>query len=139
MFSCCFIAFDVLSREHLGHFSGHFSVVTFSRSNLGTFFEACGHFFSRSNFGTFSRGLRLHFLGNSRSTNSSFEPPPNMILASARIRRTTENGSLEAFLADLCLATVTSCSKKIVACKFRRCEHHTHVLVTTRKGSWQTR
>ena len=31
--------------------------------------------FSRSNFGTFFRGLRLHFLGNSRSTSSSFGSP----------------------------------------------------------------
>ena len=34
---------------------------------------------------------------------------------------------------------VMSCNKKIVVCKFRRYDHHTHVLVATRKRSWQTR
>ena len=45
----CFLAvsaFDAFSREDLGHFSGRFSVVALSRSNLGTFFEACSHIFS---------------------------------------------------------------------------------------------
>ena len=55
MFSCYFTAFAAFSREDLGHFSGRFSVVTFSRSNLGTFFEACGHIFSFKFRNFFSR------------------------------------------------------------------------------------
>ena len=61
--SCGLITFDAFSREDLGHFSGHFSVVAFSRSNLGTFFECCSHIFSFK-FRNFSGGLRLHFLGH---------------------------------------------------------------------------
>ena len=40
MVSCCFTMFDAFSREDLGHFSGHFSVVMFSISSLGPFLEA---------------------------------------------------------------------------------------------------
>ena len=115
MFSCCFIAFDAFSREHLGHFSGHFSGWSHFLVQISELFSRSAVTFSRSNFGTFSRGCVYIFSAILGVQNSSFgHPPKNMILA--RIRRSTENVSLEAFLVDLCLPTVTSCNKKIVAC-----------------------
>ena len=106
----------------LVHTSEIFSrpAVTFSRSNFGTFLEGSVYVFSA-------------ILGV-QTPASLWTAPKNMILARSSDTEVHRKRSVEAFLVDLCLATVTSCNKKIVACKFRRYDRHTHVLVTTRKA-----
>ena len=139
MFSCCFAAFDAFSREDLGHFSGHFSVVTFSRSNLGTFFEVCGHIFSFKFRNFFSRVASIFSRQFSEYKLQLWSPPKNMSLArcsDTEVHRKCFRGSVSrGSLSGNCHLL----QLKIVACKFRRYDHHTHVLVTTRKGSWHTR
>ena len=138
MFSCCFTAFDAFSREDLGHFSGHFSVVTFSRSNLGTFFEACGHIFSfkfriffSSVASTFSRQFSEYKL-------QLWTPPKHgfgKVLGYGGPQKMFPWKRFSWIFVGNCHVL----QQKIVACKFRRYGHHTHVLVTTRKGSRQAR
>ena len=147
----CFLVVLLHLKCFLGRISA-ISRVTFRWSHflvqISELFSRLAVTFSHSDFGTFSRGLRSElflegcvyiFSAILGVQTPTLDPPKNIILAKCSdtevhrkcFRGSVSRGSLSGNCHVLQL--------KIVVCKFRRYDHHTHVLVTTRKGSWHSK